>query len=164
MNRPLQICLAFLLAFVSFSAGRWYTSRRQSSSSTAGSPRRVLYYHDPMHPSYKSDRPGTAPDCGMDLEPVYDGETPAQSGTPGTVRISAEKQQLIGIRTVEVQHGSGGHTFRTLGRVTVDETRVYRLTSTVDGWVLKTFPIAPGSRVTKGQTLLTLPGTAKLTA
>ena len=26
--------------------------------------RRVLYYVDPMHPAYTSDRPGTAPDCG----------------------------------------------------------------------------------------------------
>jgi membrane fusion protein, copper/silver efflux system len=154
MTRPLQICLAFSLALVSFSAGAWYTSRRQSSP-TAGTQRRVLYYHDPMHPSYKSDRPGTAPDCGMDLEPVFADEVPAPSGTPGTVRISAEKQQLIGIRTAEVQHGGGRHTFRTSGRVTVDETRVYRLTSTVDGWVLKTFPLAAGNRVTRGQTLLT---------
>ena len=24
-----------------------------------------------MHPAYKSDKPGIAPDCGMKLEPVY---------------------------------------------------------------------------------------------
>lgn len=33
--------------------------------------RKILYYHDPMHPSYKSDKPGVAPDCEMDLVPVY---------------------------------------------------------------------------------------------
>jgi len=27
----------------------------------------VLYYVDPMHPAYKSDKPGIAPDCGMQL-------------------------------------------------------------------------------------------------
>ena len=26
---------------------------------------------DPLHPAYKSDKPGKAPDCGMDLVPVY---------------------------------------------------------------------------------------------
>ena len=31
----------------------------------------ILYYVDPMHPSYKSDKPGIAPDCGMQLTPVY---------------------------------------------------------------------------------------------
>jgi hypothetical protein len=29
-----------------------------------------LYYVDPMHPAYHSDKPGKAPDCGMDLVPV----------------------------------------------------------------------------------------------
>src|SRR5690349_12966985 len=31
---------------------------------------RVLFYRDPMHPSYTSPHPGKAPDCGMPLEPV----------------------------------------------------------------------------------------------
>ncbi len=31
-----------------------------------------------MHPWYKSDKPGVAPDCGMKLEPIYvDGPSPA---------------------------------------------------------------------------------------
>ena len=33
--------------------------------------RKILFWYDPMHPSYKSDKPGTAPDCGMDLVPKY---------------------------------------------------------------------------------------------
>ncbi|MBV9441318.1 MAG: hypothetical protein JO217_01355, partial [Acidobacteriaceae bacterium] len=36
------------------------------------SGRRILYYIDPMHPSYKSDKPGIAPDCGMQLQPVWE--------------------------------------------------------------------------------------------
>ena len=42
--------------------------------------RKVLYFTDPMHPAYKSDKPGTAPDCGMRLEPVFAGSEPAASG------------------------------------------------------------------------------------
>ena len=34
--------------------------------------REPLYYVDPMHPAYRSDKPGTAPDCGMPLVPVYE--------------------------------------------------------------------------------------------
>ena len=33
--------------------------------------REVLYWYDPMHTDYKSDKPGIAPDCGMDLVPFY---------------------------------------------------------------------------------------------
>jgi Cu(I)/Ag(I) efflux system membrane fusion protein len=32
---------------------------------------KILYWVDPMHPAYKSDKAGKAPDCGMDLVPVY---------------------------------------------------------------------------------------------
>jgi membrane fusion protein, copper/silver efflux system len=37
-------------------------------------PRTVLFWYDPMHPAYKSDKPGKAPDCGMDLVPKYSDE------------------------------------------------------------------------------------------
>lgn len=40
--------------------------------------RKILYWHDPMHPAYRSDKPGIAPDCGMQLTPVYaDEQQPA---------------------------------------------------------------------------------------
>lgn len=35
------------------------------------SERKILFWYDPMHPAYKSDKPGKAPDCGMDLVPKY---------------------------------------------------------------------------------------------
>ena len=35
------------------------------------SERKILYWYDSMHPNYKSDKPGKAPDCGMDLTPKY---------------------------------------------------------------------------------------------
>ena len=46
---------------------------RLSTRGGAGKPggeRKILYYVDPMHPAYKSDKPGIAPDCGMKLEPA----------------------------------------------------------------------------------------------
>ena len=155
MNRPLQICFLLVFAFLCFGTGAWYTSSRTTPTSGA-TARRVLYYRDPMHPGYQSDRPGTAPDCGMALEPIYAEPAPdALPGPPGSVRISAEKQQLIGIRTVEAEQGGGRHNLRTVGRVAVDETQIYRLTSTVDGWILKTYSNTTGSQVKKGETLLT---------
>src|SRR3977135_455597 len=51
----------------SYGIGR-YNAHSQSGNQTG---RHVLYYVDPMHPSYKSDKPGIAPDCGMRLVPVF---------------------------------------------------------------------------------------------
>ncbi|MDQ2978107.1 MAG: efflux RND transporter periplasmic adaptor subunit, partial [Acidobacteriota bacterium] len=54
---------------------------RKKAGSRDASGRRILYYVDTMHPQYKSDKPGTAPDCGMPLSPVYADEvTPAPAG------------------------------------------------------------------------------------
>ena len=42
---------------------------------------------------------------------------------------------------------------RLLGRIAVDETRIYRINATVDGWITKTLPFATGSLVKKDETL-----------
>jgi membrane fusion protein, copper/silver efflux system len=41
---------------------------------TKSSARTILFWYDPMHPQYRSDKPGKAPDCGMDLVPKYSDE------------------------------------------------------------------------------------------
>src|SRR6516165_7746847 len=104
MKKVLVAILIVAAIAVSYTLGR----RRPQQELKAGGARRVLYYVDPMHPAYKSDKPGIAPDCGMPLEPVYGdepGETsattsPPAAAPPGTINLSSEKQQLIGVRTV----------------------------------------------------------------
>jgi len=66
---------------------------------------KVLYYVDPMHPWYKSDKPGKAPDCGMDLTPVYEESAGSadSSSHPMSLKLSNEKQQRIGVQTQEAQ-------------------------------------------------------------
>jgi RND family efflux transporter MFP subunit len=46
---------------------------------------KILYYQDPMHPWYHSDKPGIAPDCGMRLVPVY--ASAADQPKPGEPKI-----------------------------------------------------------------------------
>jgi Cu(I)/Ag(I) efflux system membrane fusion protein len=55
-----------------FAGGYIYKAVKGSTAGTAEKAgRKVLFWVDPMHPAYKSDKPGIAPDCGMKLEPVY---------------------------------------------------------------------------------------------
>jgi Cu(I)/Ag(I) efflux system membrane fusion protein len=154
-----------LLMAGSFGIGRWRDRAVKAGPPSSTGPK-ILYYHDPMHPSYRSDKPGTAPDCGMDLVPVYapahatdaapeavpnDATAPTEAGA---VRISTEKQQLIGVRLGVAEESSGARKIRMLGRVVPDEARVYRLTAKVDGWVRKIYPVPTGTLVQKGQPLL----------
>ncbi len=73
----------------------------------------------------------------------------------GTVRISPERQQLIGVRIGTVDKTDATQVLRVLGRVAVDVTRVYRLISAVDGWIQDVPPVAPGSLVAKNEVLAT---------
>ncbi len=146
-----------LVAVASFVAGGWQ-QRRGTGGVVAG--RKILHYVDPMHPAYTSDRPGIAPDCGMQLEPVYaDGggpETSAPGHAPdpaGTVTVSGEQQQLFGVRVAAVERSPATRQVRLFGRVTPDEARVFVLNAALEGNIRALSSATTGSRVRKGQWL-----------
>jgi len=155
MKKLLYGGLLLALLTVTFLSGYWYSGKLSSDSGSAGG-RKVLYYVDPMNPGHRYDKPGVAP-CGMALEPVYaDGGGAASDAAmmpPGMVRISPEKQQLIGVRVEPVEKAASTRTVRVLGRVAADETRTYRIRAYSDGWIRKLFPVTTGSQVRKNQTL-----------
>jgi Cu(I)/Ag(I) efflux system membrane fusion protein len=156
MGKPQYVVLAVLAALGLFVAGRWSVGR-PSAASAGTSSHRILYYQDPMHPAYRSAKPGIAPDCGMQLEPVYaDGPAPGPAGLPaGAVQVSPEKQQLIGVRTATAEKTSASDTIRLLGRVSFDETQVYRVTTATDGWIRSILPVTVGTVVKKNDLLAT---------
>ena len=127
---------------------------------TGATARRVLYYVDPMHPDYKADKPGIAPDCGMPLVPVYaDGvarkAAPSRLLPSGAVSIDTVSQQLAGIRLASVETGNTTRTIHAAGRVVAEDTRVYHVNSGVDGFIRETFGDAVGTLVAKDQKLAT---------
>ena len=68
------------LVALAFAGGYLYSHYSNGKNNTAAdtqSSRKILYYYDPMHPSYRSDEPGIAPDCEMDLVPKYADEETA---------------------------------------------------------------------------------------
>lgn len=133
-----------------------------ASAASADAPggRKILHYGDPMTPAHTADKPGLAP-CGMKMEPVYADEAgtsaPTDGGAvlPGTVKVSTEKPQLIGVRLGTVEKKSLPVSLRMLGRSAPDETRSYRLVAAVDGWITHSLPFATGSPVKKDETLAT---------
>ena len=68
MKLKLIIALhVFAVAFVIAGAG----CSKSSKESAPASSQTVAYYACPMHPSVKSDKPGSCNICGMALVPVY---------------------------------------------------------------------------------------------
>jgi RND family efflux transporter MFP subunit len=160
MKRAAIVVLIALLVAGAFGGAYWWA--RRSSSGPQPSERKVLYWVDPMHPKYTSDKPGNAPDCGMKLEPVYadGGGTPVPGQTadmpPGTIHIDPDRQQMIGVTYATAEIAASGETVRATGKVAVDETRVTRVHPKIEGWVSKTFADFTGQLVNQGDPLVAL--------
>ncbi len=146
MRTAVRAAAVLVLLLVVFGAGYWTAARRASPGNGGPGERKILYWVDPMHPSYKSDKAGIAPDCGMQLVPVYaDGGAPDGGPAPtsaGAVRMTADKQQMFGVQVRTVERSSASRPIRTVGRVVPDENRTYRLLATSDGWVRRVEPRA----------------------
>src|SRR5215470_4363225 len=147
MKKVSVAILVLLLMVASYFVGR----RRTKSDASAGSKQspKVLYWVDPMHLDYKSDHAGVAPDCGMQLEPVYAQPVSASLDSaaliaPGMVNIDSEKQQLFGIRVSSIARSSGTEHVRVLNRVLPEDTQMYRLNAGMEGFVRETFNDSPG--------------------
>ncbi|AKI99936.1 Cu(I)/Ag(I) efflux system membrane fusion protein [Archangium gephyra] len=119
-------------------------------------------YQCPMHPSIVQDQPGKCPICGMDLVPMT--PAPASAGDPSApaveglapVTIDPSRQQLIGLRTAPVTEGKVGGTWRTNGRVAMDETRVRRVTLKVPAFVERVYADFTGKPVQRGEPLFSV--------
>ena len=140
-------------------AGGYWLRRPTGATAPAKTERKILYWVDPMHPAYKSDKPGIAPDCGMKLVPVYEGESQGAAqaaGLAGAVEVSPERQQLIGVRYGQAEYTAGAQIVRAAGKVTMDETRLTHVHSRTEGFIEKVYVGFTGDFVKKGQPLLTL--------
>src|SRR2546423_5525358 len=114
--------------------------------------RRVLYWHDPMVPGQKFDKPGKSPFMDMQLVPVYaDG-----GGDEGTVAISSRMQQNLGVRTAEVKQGALASTVEAVGSVAYNERDVAVVQARSNGFLEQLHVRAPLDRVRKGQPLAEL--------
>lgn len=95
MNKKITFLAVLVLAasalfYISCSGGPEPKKDQAAASATPVKKEpRVLYWVDPMHPTYKSDKPGIAPDCGMKLTPVY-----AQDIDPAPSKKPAERKIL----------------------------------------------------------------------
>ena len=114
--------------------------------------KKVLYWHDPMVPGQKFDKPGKSPFMDMQLVPVYAGD----AGDEGKVRISARVQQNLGMRTAEVTKGPMSAPFGAVGSVAYNERDVALVQARSNGFVERLYVRAPFEAVRKGQPLAEL--------
>ena len=113
---------------------------------------RVLYYHDPMVPGNKFDKPAKSPFMDMMLVPVY-----ADSGGDGSqVTISARIRQNLGVRTAVVTEGMLSPQVAAVGSIAFNERDQAIVQARATGYVERLLVRATLDRVGKGQALAEL--------
>ena len=158
------------IAVLAALAGYWFGSRTPGAETSATPPaaapaatpggpvltdasgRRVLYWHDPMVPGQRFDKPGKSPFMDMQLVPVY-ADAAADSGA---VSVSPRLAQSLGVRTVEAKAGTLETGFRTTGAVAVDERSLTGVQSRVQGFVERLHVRATYDPVRAGQPIADL--------
>ncbi|MBI3530221.1 MAG: efflux RND transporter periplasmic adaptor subunit [Betaproteobacteria bacterium] len=112
----------------------------------------VLYWHDPMVPGQKFDKPGKSPFMDMQLVPVYaDG-----NGDEGKVTISSRVRQNLGVRSVEVTKGALAPAVVAVGTVLYNERELVVVQARNNGYVEKLYVRAVLDPVRKGEPLAEL--------
>jgi len=75
---------------------------------------------------------------------------------PGTVQISPERQQLIGVKFGTVEVRPLEKVIRTVGRVDYDEKRIVTISPKIGGWIEDLYVDFTGRFVKQGEPLLTI--------
>ncbi|NYE61290.1 Cu(I)/Ag(I) efflux system membrane fusion protein [Duganella sp. 1224] len=118
------------------------------ASGTAAGGKKVLYWHDPMVPGPRFDKPGKSPFMDMQLVPVYAGD-----GGDGGVSISPGVQQNLGIRFATVLETTLSPALEVVGNLAWNEREVSVVQARAPGYVDKLYVRAPLDPVRKGQPL-----------
>lgn len=160
-NRP----LLFVLLFICVSYGMYRFGQNQGAKTASiqsgelatenGTPQGVqgekkpLYWHDPMVPNQRFDKPGKSPFMDMQLMPVY---ADANSNN-GHVSVDSRLQQNLGVRTATVVKGRLASNLTAVGSVAFNERDVAQVQARSNGYVEHVFVRATLDPVKKGQTI-----------
>ncbi len=150
MNRPgIALSLAVMLAVgaaLGFGVTRWLGSDGAHVTEQGG--RKILYWHDPMRPDVRFDKPGKSPFMDMELVPVY-----ADEAGNSQVRVNPTVTQNLGVRLGKVERADFALHLRAVGAIAFDEQLLEVVQSRVAGFVQRLHVKTTLQPVKRGQPL-----------
>ena len=152
-NQTMKYGLLMLLVIGFLAALAWgLQNTNNEGTENANSEPEPLFWVAPMDPNYRRDEPGLSP-MGMELIPVYaeDGDSDAMGA--GTIAISPNLVNNLGVRTGVAKMGRLQNAISTVGYVTYDQGQLIHINPRVAGWVERLYVQASGDPVTRGEPL-----------
>lgn len=133
--------------------GMQATPEHGAAAPVAGdASKKPLYWHDPMVPGQKFDKPGKSPFMDMQLVAVYAGA----DGDDGSVTVSPRVQQNLGVRTAIVTAGRLPSGIVTVGSVAYNDRDVGLVQARSNGFIERLYVRAALDPVKQGQPLAEL--------
>ena len=131
---------------------RHITSGLKAGDIDPATGKKIIYYHDPMVPGNKFDKPAKSPFMDMMLVPVFaDGDSDGSK-----VTVSPRIQQNLGVRTAEVTEGVLSPQISTVGNIAFNERDQAFVQARATAYVERLHVRATLDRVSKGQALAEL--------
>jgi len=152
---------AILLTLAVAVPATWFATQKlhtggASSAATSGQPagRKLIYYQSAMHPWIKSEKPGRCTICGMELTPVYEGDSGFDAAGGGdVVPLTQTMIQVVNVQTAEAQVRPLTKTLTVAGMIDDNATRHRVLSAYIPGRVQKLYVNFMGAEVKEGQPL-----------
>ena len=114
--------------------------------------KKILYYHDPMVPATRFDKPGKSPFMDMMLVPVYAGN----ASDTNQVGVSPRMQESLGVRTALVTEGVLAPQVSAVGAIAFNERDQAIVQARATGYVEHLYVRATLDPVAAGQPLVDL--------
>ena len=152
MNTNLKLLIAGVVGAGVLALTQQFLTDSSAAGEQQHASKEPLYWVAPMDSNYKRDEPGLSP-MGMDLVPVYKDDA---NSSPGTVTISPEVVNNLGVRTSKVQLKTLQSDINTVGYVQYNQDQLIHIHPRVEGWLETLFVKAQGAQVKAGEPLYTL--------
>jgi len=114
--------------------------------------KQVLYWHDPMVPGHRFDKPGKSPFMDMQLVPVYADDDTQDGG----IKINPSLQQNLGIRYASVRKESIGDALEVVGATEFDESAAEVVQNRANGYIDKLYARIPMQRIKRGEPIASI--------
>ena len=123
-----------------------------NKAETKPTARKVLYYQSAMHPWVKSDKPGRCTVCGMELTPIYEGESGIASDGD-MISLSETSIRVLNVQTTEVKTQALTKTLTVAGTIDDDDSKHRVLSAYIPGRIEKLHANYVGAEVKVGEPL-----------